>query len=1513
MMAHAVAAASVACFGGSIATAQTYQPLVIAPPQGAVRNDATNVYGGYFMPGRDIVVDQLGYFDYGGDGLLSDHKVGLWYQTGNGTGRFLVDATVAAGTASTLEDGYRWIQLATPITLRAGQYYVIGAEQFAGGDPFLEQSTTTFNPDLVGTWSDRTRRARWGPDMSAEPMNSIEINASMYGSANLRTLVAPNMWNGASGSGGNWGDAGNWAGGAAPGFGAGMVQLTFGPSARTTANNNIGGASLRGIEFLASAPAMTLTGNGFTTIGGIMNNSANAQVFATGQVTLYSEQSINARAGDITFSAPVDLGGGAPHPSGVPTLQVVGLKTTTFNQSVQGSGNLVVGGAGSTPRVVFNADNGFTGSVAINSGVVKLNSSLGLGDPGTLNDLGTPVGATTVGVTGYGYGQLQVGGNIDSPETLVLPGRDTARNFTQHVLNTDGNNTLSGMILLSNGNGVNHFIRSEGGTKLTLTGMIGLTGTGAHYLYFTGDGDSELALAGSLVEGSGSNKIGLAKQGRGTLTISSAGDAFTPNTWTNGTFVLGGKLVLDRTADNRDSINGANNPLTLYGGTLVLNGNAGSDSEQVVKGLTVSNGQGQIVVNPGTGRSATVRVNQITRTAGGTLNVTGSGTVTTTTANNAGGMLGAWATVNGTDWATNAAGSGEGAIVAVNPSAYTPDTWGPGLNTDVTSDANIGGQTTGTLRFNAAGARTLTLSGDNSTSAILVTPNVGGNQTTINGGTLRGLPGTGNSELITHVFNTDAGLTIGSVIADNAAANKTHLVKAGPGTLTLTAANTFTGPTTVGYGTLRVANAAALASSVVTVWSSDAALALDTNASVGGLAGYGAVDIGSNTLTVTGTGEESFHGTLSGTGGLVIAKTGAKGLNMHGGSTGFAGQITVNDGARYYARGAEALGNTAAGTTVNSGGLLYLMSNMDISEPMTLSGSGVANVGALRIYTTQTITSRGPITLTGPSTIHGENGANFIQTGHVTGATGTETLSLTGDPSHSALTISGNLNLGSGGVNVQNGNWFLQGDNTYSGPTSLSGNGIVTVSSIGTPGGAPSNLGQPSASNADIMLGAVGSYPQLVYTGTGESTARGITMGSNGSLVNGGGKLTFNGPIALNPGTLVLQGSGDVELTGAVTSTTGVYAVNVGANSRGSGYTSAPTVTIEGADGSGATATATVSGGRVTGVVVTNYGTGFTGRPTVTFSGGGGSGAAATAVVQTGSLLMVSTGTWTLSGPAAIGNATINHGTLAFSSASDQSVEAFRSTTGTGLLRKSNTGTLTAGSLRLPAVAIDGGTLRVAPDGTDVGTVVLSSLALSGPGTLDLTDNDMVLNYVAGSSPIASVRAAIAAGYNGGLWNGAGIISSSAAGNPNGTTGLAAVDNADLQWTTFSGQTVTNDAVLVMYTFFGDANLDGTVNADDYSLVDRGLAMGRTGWMNGDFDYSGTVNSGDYLLMDRAFSFQSGGLSPSFLSMREAQFGADYVAALAASVPEPSAMAGIFTAGVAAAGRRRRVQAPSPK
>ncbi|HZZ42452.1 MAG TPA: dockerin type I repeat-containing protein [Tepidisphaeraceae bacterium] len=92
---------------------------------------------------------------------------------------------------------------------------------------------------------------------------------------------------------------------------------------------------------------------------------------------------------------------------------------------------------------------------------------------------------------------------------------------------------------------------------------------------------------------------------------------------------------------------------------------------------------------------------------------------------------------------------------------------------------------------------------------------------------------------------------------------------------------------------------------------------------------------------------------------------------------------------------------------------------------------------------------------------------------------------------------------------------------------------------------------------------------------------------------------------------------------------------------------------------------------------------------------------------------------------------------------------------------------------------------------------------------------------------------------NGGRWNGAGLTSSAAASDSTRSTAIGYLDD---------GTQIT-----IHRTIYGDANLDGRINADDYALADRGLAKHLAGWVNGDFNYDGSVTAGDYLLLEGSY------------------------------------------------------------
>jgi hypothetical protein len=82
------------------------------------------------------------------------------------------------------------------------------------------------------------------------------------------------------------------------------------------------------------------------------------------------------------------------------------------------------------------------------------------------------------------------------------------------------------------------------------------------------------------------------------------------------------------------------------------------------------------------------------------------------------------------------------------------------------------------------------------------------------------------------------------------------------------------------------------------------------------------------------------------------------------------------------------------------------------------------------------------------------------------------------------------------------------------------------------------------------------------------------------------------------------------EISESFTGIDSIEIVNPGIN-----YTSAPTITISG-DGSGATATAKIAGGRISEITITNRGSNYT-RATISITGGGGSQASAVARLQT--------------------------------------------------------------------------------------------------------------------------------------------------------------------------------------------------------------------------------------------------------------------------------------------------------
>jgi hypothetical protein len=210
------------------------------------------------------------------------------------------------------------------------------------------------------------------------------------------------------------------------------------------------------------------------------------------------------------------------------------------------------------------------------------------------------------------------------------------------------------------------------------------------------------------------------------------------------------------------------------------------------------------------------------------------------------------------------------------------------------------------------------------------------------------------------------------------------------------------------------------------------------------------------------------------------------------------------------------------------------------------------------------------------------------------------------------------------------------------------------------------------------------------------------------------------------------------------------------------------------------------------------------------------------------------------------------------------------------------------------------------------GSLATPSINLAGS-----TDNwTSIVDISTGSLDLSGASLAIAAnqvkeGYNlpgGANWNGAGGITSSIAASDtshltavgvilNNQSGSPLYGNGTAS-PTFAGTAPGPGDVLVKFTYFGDANLDGIVDGSDYSLIDAGYLSNQpgfagavlTGWYNGDFNYDGVVDGSDYALMDNAFNNQGAPQLGQDLTI----VGTSDVQSIA--VPEPSAL--ILLAGL---------------
>lgn len=151
----------------------------------------------------------------------------------------------------------------------------------------------------------------------------------------------------------------------------------------------------------------------------------------------------------------------------------------------------------------------------------------------------------------------------------------------------------------------------------------------------------------------------------------------------------------------------------------------------------------------------------------------------------------------------------------------------------------------------------------------------------------------------------------------------------------------------------------------------------------------------------------------------------------------------------------------------------------------------------------------------------------------------------------------------------------------------------------------------------DRLTGVTGPYTEsFTYNTIGNLTSKNgatYTYGQNGAGPHAVTAICSDSYTYDDNGNMIGHPQGLGNIVNCLTLTSG-----------GSGYTSAPSVSISGGGGSGATASATLAATSVNSISLTSGGSGYTSAPSVSITGGGGSGATASATLAATSVSSIS-------------------------------------------------------------------------------------------------------------------------------------------------------------------------------------------------------------------------------------------------------------------------------------------------
>jgi autotransporter-associated beta strand protein len=1245
-----------------------------------------------------------------------------------------------------------------------------------------------------------------------------------------------------------------------------------------TGNINVTGTAITG-PMTSTAARLDLNVQGALPSGADINfftNNGNVSSFgpSSAAITIDASQIINFNAGGSGTTQEGSLGAGTGN-------------TLTMNSAITGNVNLSfqTGTGGGAGLVVLNVANTYTGSTTLNT-QNAITGGMGMVKLGLANAL--PVGTTLqIGInTGtFGSGALDLAGFDQTVAALRTGTNATSANTSAGITNTGSN--LS---------------------TLTITGNQATT-------YGSTIGSS--SVAGYNPSGPNVDNIALVLSNThtGSLTLTKSGF------YMGGTTVNGGGLIVN------------NNPVDGSGtGLGAVNVNAGGSvggSGRI--GGAVTLGTGNATFNPG-GVAAVEDIqldngltlsslNQLNFDFAPTLNdkIVVSGDLALPSSgdidfnlNNMGGLVtGTYDLISYTgsmtgNFATLSVGTAPGGATYMllnTANVLQLQVSGAATNRTWTGAVNGAWDVNGTANWTGAGSKF------------------------INGDPVS-FDDSGNNTSITIAAG---GVAPSGVAFSNSAKNYSFaggpisgsggLTLTGSGTVTLNNANTFTGAVNVaGGGTLAISSGAAIGSASAVNLSNGsilqpngAAVSTDRTISIDSTGGTINANAGNN---LTATAHMTGLGVLTKTGPGTFTMAAASPLTTVRG-----GQTTINGGTVKVTsvndNGVTGLGTGAI--TVNSGGTLDLGTRVGFQTNGTTPGTGLTvNLndggtvagstadgrlsGSLQIATAGTMTLRAP--LVGDKLVIG-NSVRFqgsVQsTAPVVNVTGAGIVQLasgaTSTTASTAYSGSWTVNMAPTGVlsvgPILNGG-FGETLNAlgYLRPATGGGASVayhgetrpVTVNSGTLAIG--SDLGNYTSS----LPATVNSFrsPVTLNGGNIASTGQRITGASPNQAANGDpvvaqihGSVTMtanSGVLLYDPATGAASGPRNVDIMtdpNAIDPATSLPVPNDfswGANQLGTGGH-----------------TVGAGSGRLR--FMRNAGS-------VTVDPGASLNIAANTVVElagttdalsdgTDHVNVITTGNLeATAGTKNVGNITGAGGTIAKSGA-----------------------TLIANHVRGGTLTADSGTVQIRPTGgVAAGTSKTTALSIIASGKVDIGDNKLIVQGASiGNADINGVysglQGEVQRAYNGGAWDSPGLTTSMS----DAATGLTTIGVATgeqirglgpTDTDIFAGQTINGASAIAMYTYAGDANLDGFISGDDYSTIDFNAGTSVDGYSNGDFNYDGIVSGDDYSTIDFNYAAQGAPFPTS---------GSAGLSGVTA-VPEPASL-GLF--GLAAAGllaRRRRAK-----